>query len=186
LRRWAFVKNAATTSRVAVRREIKMTDIMSRMAENLDSKLEPKEEPIDPHFVITCDGGALDNQQNNGVSVGYGSYFIEIPGRKFKSATKREEFGAGITNNEAEYMIAIAALDTLKDVIEAEGGNCRDYVVEIRTDSQLVIGHMSKGWKLNAQNLRVHYYELRGRLKMYKGITFTKVAGDQMKEIIGH
>jgi len=160
-----------------------MTDITDKIMANLDKRLKTPEEVKDPDFVIICDGGSLNNQADK---IGYGSYIIGIPKRNFQSAIKRMEYGPGVSNQEAEYMIAIDALGVLEDIISAEGGRCKDYTVEIRTDSQLVIGHMSKGWKLNASNLRTWYHELKGKLDEYKGFLFTKVPEQQMKQIVGH
>jgi ribonuclease HI/probable phosphoglycerate mutase len=49
------------------------------------------------------------------------------------------------TNNEAEYLALIEALRS-----------CNEGDV-INTDSELLVGQLTKGWKVNAENLREYY-----------------------------
>ena len=101
-------------------------------------------------FVITCDGGSLNNGSVN--SHGYGSYMINAPGNL--GEIKRLQFGKGVTNNEAEYMALIDALETISNAFIAAGANLKEIILTVQTDSQLVIGQLSKGHKINASNLR--------------------------------
>ena len=160
-----------------------MPDLTDKIMANLDERLAHKDEYIEPDFIILCDGGSLDNQNTK---IGYGSYLIEMPARGFRSAIKKHEYGAGVSNNEAEYLIAIDALGMLENVISTEGGKCEDYVVEIKTDSQLVIGHMSKNWKLKAHNLAAVYTGLKDKIALFKHVNFVKVPDTYSKEILGH
>ena len=160
-----------------------MPDLTDKIMANIESRLTRVEERPEPNFVVICDGGSLDNQV---AKLGYGSYMIEIPGRQFRSAIKKVDYGPGVSNNEAEYMIAIDALKVLEDIILAEGGLCNQYVIEIKTDSQLVIGHMSKGWKLNAKNLEAHYNGLKHQMEKFKAVIFAKMPDTWIKEVLGH
>lgn len=157
--------------------------IINRLNEVMTQKAE-KAEPIVHEFIITCDGGALNNQGPN--PIGYGSFLVEIPSRGFVSSIRKESFGQGVTNNEAEYRIIIEALILLHDVIAAEGERPNEKAILIRTDSQLVIGHMVDGWKINATHLAETYKRLSELIRMFKRVDFEKVSGERMKEILGH
>ena len=65
------------------------------------------------------------------------------------------EIGSG-TNNEAEYRALIEALKT-----------CNENDI-INTDSQLLVGHLTKGWKVNAENLKEHYKQAKELLDKKK------------------
>lgn len=59
-----------------------------------------------------------------------------------------EEVGVG-TNNEIEYRALIEALR-----------NCNNGDV-INTDSQLLVGHLIKGWRVGAENLKDYYNQAK-------------------------
>ena len=104
------------------------------------------------NFIITADGGSLGNGTKD--SVGYGSFFVERVNPKTKSKQFRHTFGAGITNNEAEYMIVIEALKLIQSVLEASGESVINTSILIKSDSALVIGQCSLGWKIKVDHLR--------------------------------
>lgn len=58
------------------------------------------------------------------------------------------------TNNEAEYLALIEALR------HQQGKGATIY-----TDSQLLVGHLTKGWKIRAWNLKPLFLEARSLLK---------------------
>ena len=165
---------------------IKMGDL-EKISERLEVSMA---EPVAParvhHFIAYCDGGALDNQKVNGESIGYGSFIIEIPSRGFVSPQKRISYGPGFTNNEAEYRAIINALEMIRDVIQAEGARTSAYNVLIMTDSQLVIGHMTLGWRVKAANLISYRQQLAGAVDWFGNVDFNKISGEKMKEILGH
>ena len=59
-----------------------------------------------------------------------------------------------LTNNEAEYTALLEALY-----------NPESRESLIHTDSQLLVGHLEKGWKLKAKNLKPYYDAARKLLK---------------------
>ena len=136
------------------------------------------------NFIITADGGSLGNGTED--SIGYGSFIIQRGESKDKSIQFRETFGAGITNNEAEYRIVIEALTKIKGAIEASGHKIGNQSILVRTDSALVIGQCSIGWKVKAMNLRPLNLELRDLMSEFYNVLFEKVSGDKMKSILGH
>lgn len=60
------------------------------------------------------------------------------------------------TVNEAEYRALIEALK-----------NCKDGDI-INTDSELLVGHLTKGWKVNAENLKEYHKEAKILLEQKK------------------
>jgi ribonuclease HI len=136
------------------------------------------------NFIITADGGSLGNGTKE--SVGYGSFIVEGGGSETKSPQFRHTFGAGITNNEAEYMIVIEALKLIKSVLEASGGSIINNSILIKSDSALVIGQCSLGWKIKVDRLRSLNAGLMGLINKFGSIEFAKLSGDKMKSILGH
>ena len=99
------------------------------------------------NFTIICDGGSLGNNVAGG-GEGYGSFVI-LPDVMTQRFTQR--FGPKITNNEAEYMILTTALDYLKSVLYGQDIPLMRVSVEVQTDSQLIVGHLTKNWKITAK-----------------------------------
>jgi ribonuclease HI len=133
-------------------------------------------------YTIFCDGGSLGNNDKTKPSEGYGSFIIkpEIMERRFM-----QRF-ASYTNNEAEYAALIAALDYLKSECEVRGINNREQDVLVRTDSQLVIGQLSKNWKVKAANLMPFIIRAQDKMHWFKSVTFNHISGVEMKKILGH
>jgi len=83
------------------------------------------------------------------------------------------------TSNEAEYQALIEALRT-----------CNNGDV-INTDSELLVGHLSKGWKVNAENLKGYCKKAKELLEQ-KGCKLVFVdrknnrAGKLMENMTGH
>jgi ribonuclease HI len=64
-------------------------------------------------------------------------------GKEIKAGCRFIGIGEGITNNVAEYSALIRVLEWLKE------NNISDDII-INSDSQLIIGQMSQGWKVKA------------------------------------
>jgi len=134
-------------------------------------------------FIITCDGGSLNNQIAE-KREGYGSYMVNSPGKVNK--IRRLKFGKGVTNNEAEYMALISALTMISDSFTAVAINLKTIKLTVRSDSQLVIGQLSKGHKVNALNLRPLVDEASALCNQFFHVQFEQITGDEMKLILGH
>lgn len=91
----------------------------------------------DVEFKIVFDGGALGNPGK-----GYGSY--QIHGTAGFFTERRLEYGDRVTNNQAEFMTIIRALEELRSIMGVDAKLAR---VEIRGDSQLVINTITGAWK---------------------------------------
>lgn len=98
-------------------------------------------------FQIVFDGGSKGNPGR-----GYGSYKIfhegvEIAGQELSF----DHLGNMVTNNQAEYMTLIHALERL--AID-RSGHLKDTRVEVFGDSQLVINQVGGSWKIKNEGLR--------------------------------
>jgi len=133
-------------------------------------------------FIVTCDGGSLSNGSVN--SHGYGSYMINAPGNV--GEIKRLQFGEGVTSNEAEYMALIGALEDISSAFLAVAADLKTIQLTIRTDSQLVIGQLSRGHKINAPNLRPLVIQASSLCQQFFLVQFEQITGVEMKKILGH
>lgn len=106
--------------------------------------------------------GACSNNQNRELSVGGWAYHLSYNGLK--------KIGKGqvknTTNNRMEMTAIIEALRAIKKT---------DISVIVKTDSQLIVDTIQKGWKRNA-NIDL-WHELDIQLNRFKDITFVKVKG---------
>lgn len=93
--------------------------------------------------VIYCDGASAQFQGQYGkiavISEEHGSHVLDI-------------LSSDVTNNQAEYLACREAL------IIANDGD------EVRSDSQLVVGQLTKGWAVNSENLKKLFEECKSIL----------------------
>jgi ribonuclease HI len=84
------------------------------------------------------------------------------------------------TSNEAEYLALIEALKS-----------CNNGDI-INTDSQLLVGQLTKGWKVKAENLKEYYKQAKELLEQKKGCKLVLVnrinnrAGKLMQNMTGY
>ena len=97
-------------------------------------------------YFLSTDGGSAAN--GSAESLGYGSYFLVC--RSGQKKMVRLDFGRGVTNNEAEYRTLIAGLKDLFGRIQRAGTSPSGYSLLVHTDSQLMVGQLTQGWKVNA------------------------------------
>ena len=136
-------------------------------------------------FIITCDGGSLGNHDKSIVSKGYGSFLITMPKHE-KSIVHRMDYGDGVTSSEAEYMALVAALQHIVDSFNSVSANLKRIAVVVRTDSNNMVGQLSKNWKINKPNLRSLAIKASSLMQEFSQVTFDRISGVEMKEIIGH
>jgi ribonuclease HI len=138
-------------------------------------------------FIITCDGGSFGNNSKDVVSNGYGSFNITMPNHDHgNSITIAKEYGDGITNNEAEYMSLIDGMNHIINSFFSVSASLKKIAIIVRTDSQLVIGQLSKGWKIKAANLRPLAIKANSLMQEFGQVSFEQISGIEMKQILGH
>ena len=133
-------------------------------------------------YLLSTDGGALANGTDD--SAGYGSYHLES--RTGQEQTNRLDFGRGVTNNEAEYQTLIAALKDLSGRIQRAGKAPSGYSLLIHTDSQLMVGQLTQGWKVKAANLRPLVDEATSMMQVFGRCDLVKVPRDEIVRALGH
>ena len=80
------------------------------------------------------------------------------------------------TNNVAEYQAFIGGL---------RWGQGYDRPIVIHTDSALVVGQVTKGWKVKAEHLE-HFVGVARTLVALTGATVVKEPREKIVEILGH
>lgn len=133
-------------------------------------------------FAITCDGGSRNNQVAK-LREGYGSWMIAAPHKTNK--IRHREFGKGVTNNEAEYMALIGALEEISDAFTAVAADLKTIKLIVRTDSQLVIGHLTKDWKIKSELVPL-VVKAKSLCQAFHSVAFEKIHEKDMKRILGH
>jgi len=103
-----------------------------------------------PAYTVIFDGGSLGNPGR-----GYGSYELRNPqGKTIHEQLNFDHLGPTVTNNQAEYMTLIAALERLLGLL---GERARSVRLVVRGDSQLVIRQLLGQWKVrNAELAPLH------------------------------
>ncbi|MGC4105966.1 MAG: ribonuclease HI family protein [Thermomicrobiales bacterium] len=127
-------------------------------------------------FEIVFDGGSLGNPGK-----GYGSYEITSGGEVIRH--QREEYGNNITNNQAEYLTLIKALEWLDLLLEGQRSGA---TVHINGDSQLVINQVTGKWKIKAEQLRPYAERIRSLMVGYKSATIAWHARANSVKRLGH
>jgi ribonuclease HI len=142
----------------------------------------PRESQPDwePDYLLIFDGGSRGNP-----GWGYGSYAI-IRVQDGAQRLKRLELGDGYTNNEAEYDTLVAALKHLIQRIEQAGRRPREFAVEVRGDSTLVINQLLGKWKAKDARMR----ERRGRclrlLGQFRAVELKTQPREESVRVLGH
>ena len=118
---------------------------------------------------LWVDGGSKGNP-----GWGYCSY-------AFGDIQETHQLGDGFTSNEAEYW---AVLRGMQGVI-----NCHDpktIDLTIKTDSALVVGQLTKGWKVNAENLRPLIENAKHQLSQFASWQIEHVPRRDIELVLGH
>ena len=133
-------------------------------------------------YFVSTDGGAAANGTAD--SLGFGSYHLEA--RTGQRQIVRLEFGRGVTNNEAEYRTLIVALKDLVGRIQRADRAPSGYSLLAHTDSQLMVGQLTQGWKVKAANLRPLVDEATSMMQAFGRCDLVKVPRDEIVRVLGH
>ena len=131
-------------------------------------------------FLVVVDGGSRGNGAAN---EGYGSYVLST--RDGRKETIRLDLGMA-TNNEAEYQTLIAALKDLVGRIQRADRAPSGYSLLAHTDSQLMVGQLTQGWKVKAANLRPLVDDATGLMKAFGRCDLVKVPRTEIVRVLGH
>jgi ribonuclease HI len=131
-------------------------------------------------YTIVFDGGSKGNP-----GLGYGSYQI-VRRSDGKSRVRRLEYPGQTTNNEAEYLTLIRALEELVAGVEKSGNAPRDFSVEVLGDSRLVLNQVGGQWKVNEARLRPLCEQARALLSQFGYAKLTWHRRAKSVEVLGH
>lgn len=127
-------------------------------------------------YEIVFDGGALGNPGK-----GYGSYEITRGGAVVRHA--REEYGDNVTNNQAEYLTLILALEWLANEL---GSTARHATIVVNGDSRLVLNQISGKWKVKHDGLKPLKERATVALRSFKSVELVWHARQNSVQRLGH
>ncbi len=131
-------------------------------------------------YIITFDGGSKGNPGR-----GYGSYQI-VRARDGKERIQRLEYGDRVTNNEAEYLSLIRALETLVKGIRLAGNEPGQFALEVRGDSRLVIEQVAGRWKVKEPRLQPFQRRAQELLREFGSVKLTWHRRERSVDVLGH
>jgi ribonuclease HI len=130
-------------------------------------------------FEIVFDGGSKGNPGR-----GYGSYIISYNGAPIvEQQLTFDHIGDAITNNQAEYMTLIHALERL--AID-RAGKLSGTAVKVLGDSALVINQVSGRWKVKNEGLRPLQLRAKHLIESFGAHTLTWHERSNSVRILGH
>jgi len=147
-------------------------------AMSLDVTADALEE--EPDYVLIFDGGSKGNP-----GPGYGSYALRRK-QDGKQWLIRLDFGRRMTNNEAEYESLIGGLQGLIERIELADRSPKDFSLEIRGDSKLVLNQVKGTWKAKDGRMRLLRNRARELLAHFKASQLIHHDREESVRILGH
>lgn len=99
-------------------------------------------------YIIYTDGGAINNPGKAAVGV---LIFKEEGGKEILLKEYAKSLEGVKTNNEAEYEALIFALNKLKKIVGKN--NLKNALVEIRSDSQLLVNQLNRRYKVENERI---------------------------------
>jgi ribonuclease HI len=132
------------------------------------------------NYVIFTDGGCHLHTTNQM----YGSY--KTINRKGKERVEYQfDLGKG-TNNQAEILTMIIALNDLYKAIINSNKKLADYSVLIYTDSMLIKQQATGEWSIRDEQLRYMHEALAFLIKEFKQVDIAWVSRDKIVKELGH
>lgn len=138
--------------------------------------LRDASEPDTSRYDVVFDGGSLGNPGK-----GYGSYQIRLGDTIVRH--QREDYGNRVTNNQAEYLTLIRALQWLLETTGEAAGKTR---ILVNGDSQLVLNQLMGRWKVKNEGLRVLYEQAARLIKQFKDVELVWHPRAKSVERLGH
>ena len=123
-------------------------------------------------FIIKTDGGSRCNP-------GPAAIGIVICSEKGEHTGYSEYIGIA-TNNEAEYRAAIFALQKLKTICDEE--QAKECLVQLSTDSQLLVEQMNSQFKVKKANIKSLFIELCNLKNYFGQVDFFLIPREENRE----
>lgn len=138
---------------------------------------------VDPdapwHIYLVFDGGSLGNPGK-----GYGSYVYK--GVVNELDPIQITFPGQTTNNEAEYLTLINALEASVAAVRASGRDPGQLRIKVMTDSRLVVEQVCGRWKVKKAELRPLVQKAQTLLRQFGSWTLSWHPRTESVRILGH
>jgi len=123
--------------------------------------------------VVYVDGASLGNPGPAGIGV----YFKEGP-KKLAQKSFSKNVGKK-TNNQAEYLSAIFALEKIKQILGKKAS--KNLKVEIFSDSEILVKQMNHLYKIKEKNLIDFFIKLHNLCLDFKKVDFNLIEREENK-----
>jgi ribonuclease HI len=131
-----------------------------------------------PRHTVIFDGGSKGNP-----GLGYGSFLIKLAdGSTISKQLSYERLGL-VTNNQAEYMTLINALEALAKHIGAAKSS---HSVRVEGDSQLVLNQLKGSWKVRNLQLKPLHQRARELANQFGSIEYVWHPRSVSVAVLGH
>lgn len=124
------------------------------------------------HFSIYGDGGSRGNPG----PAGSGAIIRNAAG---ETVAEVSEFLGVATNNVAEYMAVVRALETLAAMLESKTSEVE---VAVRLDSMLVVKQMNGEWKIKHPSMKPLASSVSELVQLFKSVSFEHVYRESNKD----
>jgi ribonuclease HI len=122
------------------------------------------------------DGGSRGNPGE-----GYGSFELRSP--TGKKVADKLVFGDQVTNNQAEYLTLISALERLLELLGDRAQRAR---LIVRGDSQLVIRQLQGAWKVRNPELKPLHARAVELLRQFGSYELVWQPRQESVKVLGH
>ena len=136
-------------------------------------------EKVMSRLKVVFDGGSRGNPGQ-----GYGSFIIIAPGRK--PHLVQREYEGQKTNNEAEYLTLLAALEYIITTLEQSERAPDQVELDIRGDSQLLIKQLKGEYKIKNAQLRELADSAHKLLRRFGKYELTWHEREESVALLGH
>jgi len=123
-------------------------------------KQELREKNIHKHVMIFSDGGARGNP-------GPAAFAFILQSEKSEALNSNSGYAGNCTNNQAEYLALIAALET--------AANLKAETVICHLDSELVVKQLTGEYRIKNKELKVLWQKVKELTKQFNEVQFVNV-----------
>jgi len=130
------------------------------------------------YLTVFCDGAARGNP-------GPAAWAFVVKDQNGKILLQKAAFLGRATNNEAEYQAVIGALEFLSSdqFFGGEGtGSKKEWKLDLRLDSQLVVEQLSGRFKVKDQRMRDYLFQARTLENNFYSVSYHWIKRDENKE----
>jgi len=130
------------------------------------------------NLTVFCDGAARGNP-------GPAACAFVVKDQDGKVLLKKSSFLGKATNNEAEYQAVISALETLAfgDFFAVgKSVNRKEWKLNLKLDSQLVVGQLSGRFRVKDQRMRNFLFQVRSLENNFHSVFYNWIKREDNKE----